>query len=96
MGSFTIKRPALLLLLGILAIITLILILPQVDLLDTAFQRNTSPLALRARVTFPPLLLIPAFVTLLAAIATIFMRRGEQALAVARESRAVAKYSLRC
>ena len=96
MGCFTIKRPALLLLLSLLAIIALILILPQVDLLDTAFQRNTSPLALRARGTFPPLVLIPAFMTLLAAIATMFMKRGEQSLVVARESRAVAKYTLRC
>lgn len=49
MGSFTIRPLGLVVLLGFLAVITLILILPQVDLLDTAFQRNTSPLAIHAR-----------------------------------------------
>jgi|SRR5215472_12739198 len=47
-SSFRIRRPALVLLLGLLAVITIILVLPDVDLLDTAFQRNTSPIALRA------------------------------------------------
>jgi hypothetical protein len=47
-NSFRIKAPALVLLLGLLAVITLILVLPDVDLLDTAFQRNTSLVALRA------------------------------------------------
>jgi len=47
-NSFRIKAPALVLLLGLLAVMTLILVLPDVDLPDTAFQRNTSPVALRA------------------------------------------------
>ena len=47
-NSFRIKAPALVLLLGLLAVITLILVLPDVDLLDTAFQRNTSPVVLCA------------------------------------------------
>jgi hypothetical protein len=45
--SFRIKPSALVLLLGLLAVITLILVLPDVDLLDTALQRNNSPVALR-------------------------------------------------
>lgn len=48
MNSFRIKAPALVLLLGLLAVVTLILVLPDVDLPDTAFQRNTSPIALCA------------------------------------------------
>lgn len=40
-------------LLGTLAVIVLIVVLPQVDLLDTAFHRNTSPLSIRARVNSP-------------------------------------------
>jgi hypothetical protein len=47
-NSFRVKAPALVLLLGLLAVVTLILVLPDVDLLDTAFQRNTSPVSLRA------------------------------------------------
>lgn len=41
-------------LLGVLAVIVLIVILPQVDLLDTAFHRNTSPLGIRAACTSAP------------------------------------------
>jgi hypothetical protein len=40
-------------LLGTLAVIVLIVVLPQVDLLDTAFHRNTSPLSIRARLNAP-------------------------------------------
>lgn len=49
MGSFTIRPAALLVLLAMLAALTLILVLPQVELQDTAFQRNTSPLAICTR-----------------------------------------------
>jgi len=63
MGRFILKPSALTLLLGLLAVITIVLLLPQVDLLDTAFQRNTSPLALRALGTSAPLVaaLVPLF-----------------------------------
>lgn len=54
MGSFTIRPLGLAVLFGFLAVITLILVLPQVDLLDTAFQRSTSPLAIHARSTTAP------------------------------------------
>jgi hypothetical protein len=40
------KLPAVALLVGLLAVIILIVVLPDVDLLDTAFPRNTSPSAL--------------------------------------------------
>jgi len=49
MQSFQLKSPALVLLLGVFAVITVLLVLPDVDPLDTAFQRNTSPLALHSR-----------------------------------------------
>jgi hypothetical protein len=45
---------------GSLVIIGLILVLPQVDLLDTAFHRGNSPVAARARLTSAP---SPALVT---------------------------------
>jgi hypothetical protein len=47
-GCFNVKSSKVIVLIGVLAVIALILILPQVDLLDTAFQRSTSPLAIRA------------------------------------------------
>jgi hypothetical protein len=43
---------------GTLVVIALILVLPQVDLLDTAFHRGNSPIAARARLTSAPLLAV--------------------------------------
>ena len=37
-----------------LAVIALVLILPQIDLLDTAFKAGTTPIAARTRLTSPP------------------------------------------
>jgi hypothetical protein len=48
---------------GMLVIIFLILVLPQVDLLDTAFHRGSSPVALKARFTAPPVFAVVAAVT---------------------------------
>src|ERR1700751_5964369 len=45
--SFLLGRSALFLLIAVLGVITIILILPDIDLPDTAFHRNTSPLAIR-------------------------------------------------
>jgi len=56
--SFRPKLAAQVLLLALLAVVTLIVVLPEVDLLDTAFQRNTSPLALYSRFhSVPPVAL---------------------------------------
>jgi hypothetical protein len=48
---------------GLLVIIFLILVLPQVDLLDTAFHRGSSPVALKARFTSAPVFAVVAAVT---------------------------------
>jgi hypothetical protein len=48
MGSFKTGPLSSLLLIGLLALISAVLIAPDVDLPDTAFQRNTSPLAIHA------------------------------------------------
>lgn len=37
-----------------LLVIALVLVLPQVDLLDTAFKAGTTPLAARTRLSSPP------------------------------------------
>jgi len=57
MRRWTIKPGALLILMGVLSVIVLILILPQVDLPDTAFHRGTSPVVAHLRVSASPLLL---------------------------------------
>ena len=48
MGSFKSGPLSSLLLIGLLALIAVVLIAPQVDLPDAAFQRNSSPLAIHA------------------------------------------------
>jgi hypothetical protein len=57
MGHWTIKRPALFVLMGLLFLTVLILVLPEVDLPDTAFHRGTAPVDVHARVTSAPGLL---------------------------------------
>jgi hypothetical protein len=48
---------------GLLVVIFLILVLPQVDLLDTAFHRGSSPVALKARFTAAPVFAVVAAVS---------------------------------
>jgi hypothetical protein len=48
---------------GLLVVMLLIAVLPQVDLLDTAFHRGNSPVATRTRFTAPPVLAIVTPVT---------------------------------
>jgi|SRR5215467_13330276 len=54
MGHWTISRQSVFLLSGVLTVIVLILVLPQVDLLDTAFHSGTAPIAVHARGTEKP------------------------------------------
>ena len=53
-GRWTIKLSSALLLLSVLVVIVLILVLPDVDLLDTAFQRGTAPLTARSQANASP------------------------------------------
>ena len=54
MCHWTISRQSILLLLGVLTVIVLVLVLPQVDLLDTAFQRGTAPILVHSQGTTKP------------------------------------------
>jgi hypothetical protein len=54
MTRWTLTPLRLSLLLGILSVVVLVLVLPQVDLLDTAFHRETAPGTIHARVTSAP------------------------------------------
>ena len=55
MRNWTIKPGALFVLLGLLSVVVLILVLPQVDLLDTAFQRESAPVSLHSQATTAPI-----------------------------------------
>ena len=54
MARWRIKPLATIILLSVLVVILLVLVLPQVDLLDTAFQRNTAPVVIHAQATSAP------------------------------------------
>jgi hypothetical protein len=58
MKRWRISPLCLFVLLGVLTVILLVLVLPQVDLLDTAFQRNTAPVAIHVQATSAPALSI--------------------------------------
>jgi hypothetical protein len=97
MGSFTVKRSALTLLLILLAVITLVLVLPHVDLMDTAFLTGTSPLVARARVHSVPSLLILLSPFRQDYIAEVRQDRGEKLPGYAiAQSLHILKHSLRC
>jgi hypothetical protein len=63
MASWTISRGALLLLTGVLVLIVLILILPDIDLPDTAFHRGTAPVVEHSRASAAPSLLTVRILT---------------------------------
>jgi hypothetical protein len=63
MTRWKISRGALFLLMGFLVLIVVILILPDVDLLDTAFHRGTAPVLEHSRATSAPSLLTVRILT---------------------------------
>ena len=54
MRKWAISRQSAILLLGVLLVIVLVLVLPQVDLLDTAFHLGTAPIVLHSVATGSP------------------------------------------
>jgi len=63
MSNWTISRGALILLMAFLVIIVVILILPDIDLMDTAFHRDTAPVLEHSRATSAPSLLTVRILT---------------------------------
>jgi len=63
MARWTISRGAWLLLMGFLVLIVVILILPDVDLPDTAFHRGTAPVVEHLRTSSAPSLLTVRILT---------------------------------
>lgn len=57
MGRWTIKPSCLFVLMALLFLIVVILVLPEVDLPDTAFHGGTAPVDVHAQVTSAPTLL---------------------------------------
>ena len=67
--------------LGVLTVIVLVLVLPQVDLLDTAFQRGTAPMAVHAQGTGKPAFqALPGLFVFFLSVAGLAMRPFEQPL----------------
>jgi hypothetical protein len=54
MGLWKIKPSSLVILGSVIFVMLLIVVLPDVDLLDTAFQRGTAPIAVHAQGTSAP------------------------------------------
>lgn len=60
MNAYIQRRWCIVFLLIQLSVITVVFVLPQVDLLDTAFQNNSEPLTIQALAVASPLVLIAA------------------------------------
>jgi len=59
-GSWNVKTSTLLILGCVIFLMLLIVVLPDVDLPDTAFHRNTAPAALHAQATAAPVVVVVA------------------------------------
>lgn len=60
MGSWNVKTSTLLILGCVIFLMLLIVVLPDVDLPDTAFHRNTAPAALHAQAVAVPVVVVVA------------------------------------
>ena len=83
MGRCTIKPSSLFVLMALLFLIVLILVLPEVDLPDTAFHRGAAPVDVHAQVTSAPTLLSMNTVAPFSFSAQTASRRRERSLAFA-------------
>jgi len=98
MASWTINRGALILLMGLFALIVLILILPDIDLPDTAFHRGTAPVVEHSRASSAPGLLTVRIPTSLFVgyEATTFRREQSPSSHLTLQSLPILHQSLRC
>jgi hypothetical protein len=86
MERWTINPSRLFVLLSWLVLITLILVLPQVDLPDTAFHRGTAPVDVHSRITSAPGLLSVSAVVPFSFSAHPASHRREHSLVYAHET----------
>jgi hypothetical protein len=99
MGRWTIKPSGLFVLMTLLFLIVLILVLPEVDLPDTAFHRGTAPVDVHAQVTSAPTLLSVTTVVPFSVPAQTASRRRERSLVFAHSDSSflpLLHRSLRC
>jgi len=98
MRRWTVKPRSVVLLLALLFVILLVLVLPQVDLLDTAFQLNTAPVAIHRQATAAPVAQIVHSLVLLASLAYVTTRHERQYELLPETNRniPVLDHSLRC
>jgi hypothetical protein len=85
MRQWTICRQSVFVLLGVLIVIVLVLVLPQVDLLDTAFHRGTAPIVVHAQGTSKPAFqtLLALFVFFMSAVGVAIQRSERLSLSMA-------------
>ena len=98
MANWTINRGALVLLMGLFVLIVLILILPDIDLPDTAFHRGTAPVVEHSRASSAPSLLTVRIPTSLfvAHEATALQREHSLSSHSILQSLPILHQSLRC
>ncbi len=83
MVQWTINRRSVILLLGVLIVVVLVLVLPQVDLLDTAFHRGTAPVLIHSQGTArPSFQALPALFIFLLMPTGVADRRSESQLLI--------------
>ena len=83
MGRWTIDRGSVILLMGILIVIALVLVLPQVDLLDTAFHLGTAPILIHSQGTAKPAFqVLPTSFIFLLVTTGVADQRSESRLAI--------------
>jgi hypothetical protein len=83
MRHWTINRQSVILLLGVLTVIVLVLVLPQVDLLDTAFHNGTAPIVIHALVTAKPAFrMLPGLFIVLLSATGVGLQKSENRLLI--------------
>lgn len=98
MGQWTIDRWSLTLLMGALIVIALVLVLPQVDLLDTAFHLGTAPIVIHSQGTAKPAFqVLPGlFIFILSATGIADQRSENRLLTIGIHEVQILQHCFRC
>ena len=98
MGQWKIDPRSVILLMGVLIVIVLVLVLPQVDLLDTAFHLGTAPILIHSQGTAKPAFqILPAlFIFLLLATAVADQRSENRLLIIGIHKVQILQHCFRC
>jgi hypothetical protein len=79
-------------------VIVLVLVLPQVDLLDTAFQRGTAPIVVHSQGTTKPAFqtLLSLFVFVLTVAGVVIQRPERRSLNLGTHEARILNHCFRC